>query len=310
MSLDPGSGRFFGSRLPTGAATVHHLHPQAAAAAQRAATEAGVVLVEAVEMELLTEVAALLDGIWSPGNSENVIPADLLRAMTYAGNPVLAALIGDQVVGATAGFLGRDGGRIHLHSHVAGVMPDVRSRRVGYALKLSQRAWALERDIETVVWTYDPLLGANARFNLSRLAAEGARYHVDFYGTVSDAFQNGEETDRVEVAWDLVSERVVAASEGTPHLVEIADLETTGASVILDQDSDGGPNRGEIAGATTLLARIPQDTLELRRRDPSLAREWLMATREMIGGAMGRGFRITGLARSGWYVLERQEGNS
>lgn len=289
---------------------MHPLHSQAATAARRAATETGVVLVEAVEMELLTRVAALLDSIWTPGDSVSVIPADLLRAMAHAGNPVLVALAGDQVVGATVGFLSGGPGRVHLHSHVAGVTPEARSRRVGYTLKLAQRAWALEHDIETVAWTYDPLLAANASFNLSRLAAEGVRYHVDFYGTVSDAFQDGEETDRIEVVWDLVSDRVVEASEGRPHLVDVACQASTGASVILDQDSDGGPARGEPAEATTLLARIPQDMLDLRRHHPNLAREWLVTVREVIGGAMGQGFRVTGFARPGWYLLEREKGIS
>lgn len=288
---------------------MHPLHSQAAAAAHRAAAEAGVTVVEVVEMELITKVADLLDTVWTPGDSGSVVPADLLRAMAHAGNPVLAAVIGDRVVGATVGFFGRERGRIHLHSHVAGVAPEVRSRRVGYTLKLWQRAWALERDIETVVWTYDPLLVANASFNLSRLAAEGARYHRDFYGTVSDAFQNGEETDRVEVVWKLGSDRVVAASEGRPHLIDLAALRTAGASVMLDQDSEGGPVRGETTGTGTLLARIPPDALELRRRDPGLAGSWLTAVRETIGAVMGEGFRISGFARPGWYVLERQEGD-
>ncbi len=46
------------------------------------------------------------------------------------------------------------------------------------------------------------------------------------------------------------------------------------------------------------------DIVALRHSDPALARAWRGALRQALGGAMDRGYAITGATRSGWYVLE------
>ena len=87
-----------------------------------------------------------------------------------------------------------------LHSHAAGVTAAGTGRGIGFALKQDQRAWALERGIGTVTWTYDPLVRRNAFFNLTRLGARPVEYVVDFYGEMTDAINTGQGSDRFMVA--------------------------------------------------------------------------------------------------------------
>jgi predicted GNAT superfamily acetyltransferase len=42
----------------------------------------------------------------------------------------------------------------------------------------------------------------------------------------------------------------------------------------------------------------------LRRSDPRAAKEWRIALREVLGGLLADGARVTGFDRAGWYMLE------
>ena len=89
-------------------------------------------------------------------------------------------------------------------------------RHVGFALKLHQRAWCLDRGITLLEWTYDPLVARNAYFNLGKLGARVAEYLPDFYGVMGDGINRYDESDRILVHWSLEDAVVVDACAGTP----------------------------------------------------------------------------------------------
>jgi predicted GNAT superfamily acetyltransferase len=276
---------------------------RATRAAQAAAKRAGVDVVEVGEVDVLRAVSELFATVWStPDNPP--LRADLLRALSHAGNYVAGAFSGRRLVGASAGFFDRRGGGLGLHSHVTAVLPDALGRSVGFALKQHQRAWALARGVEVVAWTFDPLVRRNAYFNLTKLGAEVAAYHADFYGLLADGVNAGDLTDRCEVAWRLASPRAVEAAEGHPSEPDVDDLLAGGAVVVLAEDAEGRPVPGDRA-ADVLLCQVPADIVALRASDPALARDWRLALRECLGEALGAGWKATGMTRSGWYVLNR-----
>lgn len=143
--------------------------------------------------------------------------ADVMRAVEHARGYVVGAYDGPRLLAASSGFVavGADG-RCRLHSHISGVLPDAQRRGVGWALKLHQRAWALQRGIETITWTFDRLVRRNAWFNLGKLGAQAVEYLVDFYGPVHDGLTAGEPSDRLFTRWDLMSPAVVAAVAARP----------------------------------------------------------------------------------------------
>ena len=165
-------------------------------------------------------------------------------------------------------------------------------------MKRSQRAWALERGITEIRWTFDPLLARNAYFNLTKLGAVGAAYLPDVYGAMGDPVNGTDPSDRVEARWDLT------APEGRPD-PDLDALMAEGAEVILSLD---GEVWRETRLVPTLLACVPSDIVALRASDPGAARQWRMNARDSIGRALDLGYGAVGATRDGWWVLQAGAG--
>ncbi|GAA2725670.1 hypothetical protein GCM10010439_26180 [Actinocorallia aurantiaca] len=238
-------------------------------------------------------VAALFQRIWG----EPLMEAGLLRALAHSGNYVAAAYRGEEMVGASAGFLTAGG---ELHSHITGVVPEARGAGVGRLLKIHQRDWSLARGIDTVVWTFDPLIRRNAHFNMHVLGAMPTRYLPDFYGMMKDELNDAAPSDRLYVVWDLHAP--VSPSPGTSGaLIE------EGAVVLLAPGEDrpaGFPPAGR------LLVSVPEDVEGLRAKHPETTARLRFAVREALAPAMEAGMRVTGITTDGYYVLEEPEGGT
>ena len=258
-----------------------------------------VVVRQLTEISELLAVQRLYESIWKPTGDGGAPPvsAELLRAMTKAGSYVAGAFDGEALVGACIGFCSPPAMGA-LHSHIAGVAAGMRGRNVGYALKLDQRTWALERGLTEISWTFDPLVRRNAYFNLVKLAADATEYLPDFYGHMDDHINGGGETDRLLVRWRIGSPEVVSACAGQPRTVSATGVVGLGIS------EDGLPVRGVTSGGTVLVA-VPPDVETLRATNPAAAHEWRHAVREVLGDLLADGARVTGFDRSGWYVVER-----
>ena len=123
----------------------------------------------------------------------------------------------DLLIGYVLGWAGVDEDGLHVHSHMLAALPDRRHRGVGFALKLAQRAQALDQGIHVVRWTFDPMVARNAWVNLGKLGAVADRFRRDFYGAMTDTLNEGERSDRLVVRWDLDREPGPrAASPRTP----------------------------------------------------------------------------------------------
>jgi predicted GNAT superfamily acetyltransferase len=117
---------------------------------------------------------------------------------------------------------GESGGnpRPYLHSHMLAVREGYRNRGLGAQLKLEQRREALERGIDLMEWTFDPLEIRNAHLNIHKLGAIVRCYLVNFYGVSSSRLQGGLPTDRLVAEWNLRSPRVSAIVEDRPRDTE------------------------------------------------------------------------------------------
>ncbi len=292
-------------------------HPQPAAAdprvvaeaqhaAQQAANEAGVRLEHVRDMDRLAIFGRIVDEVWRPPPGQTTVPAEFLRALTHAGNYCGIAWAGERPIGACLGFLSVDP-PLELHSHIAGVVPDWAGRHVGRALKLDQRAWALERGFHSVGWTFDPLVRRNAFFNVVRLGAVPKDYLVDFYGPMTDAINTGDATDRLKVTWWLTAERVRRACTEQVEARASSALIAEGATVALDADSDGTVGNHAGTRSETVLVGVPRDIEAVRRSDPALGQRWRMAVRDILGGLMNDGWAVTEFCSDGYYVLSRHE---
>jgi predicted GNAT superfamily acetyltransferase len=235
----------------------------------------------------LSDASALLAEVF--GAPSESMPVDLLTAVACAGGFVGGAMLDGRLVGVAVGF-----GEIPppgavrppsgLHSHVAAVRGSARGLRVGQQLKWYQRAWALERGIRVIHWTFDPLVRRNAVMNLNRLGAVASIYYDNLYGTIPDALNAGMDTDRLLVRWELDSPRVVAARER---------IGSTG--------SGSGGQTGPTSTGRTIAT--PPDIETLVRTDLSAARAWRSAQRAQFHG-LAPGWTVAGVDGDGNYEVE------
>jgi predicted GNAT superfamily acetyltransferase len=280
----------------------------AAIDAAKVAASSGLTMRDITEPAEHRRAEQLIDRIWATQEGRGpMLPGEVMRMLAFSGSYVAGAYRGDELAGVAVAVLGEHlpgHGPTHLHSHVAGVAPEAQGGDVGFALKLHQRAWALARDIGVVTWTFDPLVARNGYFNLSKLAAHATRYLVDFYGDMADGINAGQGSDRLLVEWHLDAPAVAAAAQGTPAVVDDAVLSAD--RTLLDHQL----NASTPAEDGPLICAVPADIEGLRRSDPKQALAWRRGVRQALSGALDRGYRITGFARSGWYVLERRLGGS
>ena len=160
----------------------------------------------------MREVERLQKEIWGVDDVE-IYPALALKPQTEVGGILIGAFDQGRMVGFVFGFPGILDNETIIHSDMLGISEDYRSQNLGYLLKLAQREAALQRGIERITWTFDPLQSRNAYFNFNKLGVISDRYYVDYYG-VTSSFLHRFGTDRLWVTWLLNSERVKSRIEG------------------------------------------------------------------------------------------------
>ncbi|MGW4031803.1 GNAT family N-acetyltransferase [Streptomyces sp. NPDC004838] len=264
---------------------------------------------EVHRLEEFRDMERLFERVWQYAPGEGPIAVELMRALSHAGNYVAGAYRGPELVGASVAFLAAPPGRA-LHSHVTGAG---KGQGIGFALKQHQRDWALARGLDRITWTFDPLVRRNAYFNLTKLGATLEEYHPGFYGTMRDAINGGDDSDRVLARWDLNAPRVIAAATAPPRTTPPGDTTDapTGHAIaaeapdpVLAEGPDGRPLLLP-ADAPTVLVQLPTDIETLRRTDPAAATSWRLAVREVLGGLLADGARVTGFHGRTGFVVDR-----
>ena len=218
----------------------------------------------------LVEAGDVLQQVW--GASVPLAPLEFLIAISHTGGYVAGAFADGTMVGASIGMLARHRAESALHSHVTGLVAAARGTGLGRELKLHQRAWAIEHGLAWITWTFDPLVRRNAWFNIAILGATIDDYLPSFYGTMNDAINAGDESDRLLAAWDLTDPLPTSPREGSG----IDDAE---------------------------FVATPEDIVTLRRTDPAAAGRWRSATRASLTAALAAGRPIVGFTREGSYVI-------
>ncbi|HSS92544.1 MAG TPA: GNAT family N-acetyltransferase [Candidatus Dormibacteraeota bacterium] len=259
---------------------------------------------EVTELDDLRALVRLFAAIWERPD-EPPVDSDVLMALVLSGNYVSGAREDGRLVGGLIGWLGGPpSDHLHLHSHILGVVPDSQVRGLGFELKQHQRTWCLDRDVKVIEWTFDPLVRRNAYFNLNKLGADAGAYLVNVYGEMADGINAGEESDRILIAWRLDSPKAVAAAAGRPTEPSADDLQAQSAGALLSIGEGGEPVPGS-STARVVMCEVPDDIVAMRRSNPQLARAWRTAMRNALTSAFNAGYRITGVTRTGWYILER-----
>jgi predicted GNAT superfamily acetyltransferase len=274
-----------------------------APAARGADAPRGPVTVRLIDSEPEARtVVGVLAQIWPRDDGREPLPPELAWVFAHSGNYVALAEDGGRAVGAAIGFRGSEHGEMLLHSHIAGVLPAYQGTSVGYELKQHQRRWALDRGIDLVTWTFDPLVARNAYFNVVKLGARLTHYYVDFYGPMDDGINAGDETDRCLASWRLSDPAALEAAAGRFAPADTDRWRAAGAVDVLRAGERGQPVF--VAAQSPLrLVEVPRDVVTLRHATPDLARAWRRALRDSLTAAFADGLAVIGVGRDSTYVL-------
>jgi predicted GNAT superfamily acetyltransferase len=200
-----------------------------------------------------------------------VVPPAVLWVAQQTGGVASGAFAGDgRLLGFVFGITGVRNGRLVHWSDMLAVHPDARGRGLGLALKLHQRELLLERGIEVVNWTFDPLEARNAHLNFRRLGIVAREYLRDVYANSGSDLHAGIGTDRLLAEWWIGSRRV-ADRIGSPAAVTAA------------------PEAARIA--------VPLDIQRLKHADPDGARAQRSLTRAAFEDYLGRGWVVVDAER-------------
>ena len=199
-------------------------------------------------------VSAFLCKVWAGG--PEVVPFDLGLAVLHVGAYASAAYENEEMVAASFGFRGVYQDKQILHSHVTGSFRP----GAGFELKQHQFNWAKEQGLDGITWSFDPLVRKNCVFNFVKLGATAVEYLPNFYGTMTDEINAGDDSDRLFVFWDLAAIRP-----------------------------------SEIDSSKCVIVELPEDIAQLRKTDLPNAQNWRRQTRELIEPLLTTGWTISGM---------------
>ena len=244
----------------------------------------GTVIRELAQHEERAEAVRIQDETWGAGFTERVPAAILLVAQKTGGVAAGAFSPEGRMLGFVFGMMGvRDGQLIHW-SDLLAVRPEAQGRRLGEALKTFQRDHCRALGIETMYWTFDPLVARNAHLNLNRLGAAVDEFVPNMYGTNTSSPLHALGTDRFIAAWNVST---------TPEPLPSSASLLVGAPVVAGAGSEAPAGGWTLPDAPAVAIRIPSDYQSLVRADVERARQWRTSTSGAFSHYFTRGYRVT-----------------
>ena len=234
-------------------------------------------LVETIDQ--MSELADFMQMIWDEG--PDVVSFDLGYALLHVGGYGSLAYDSEnngKLVGASFGARGVYNNQDILHSHVtASTIPGV-----GYQLKQHQLQWAKEQNISTITWTFDPMVRRNCVFNLVKLGATAVEFLPNFYGTMTDIINFGDQSDRLFAIWPTQNTQVIPVAPRTNNIA-LANI-------------DDKPKRIDFDQSAPYAIYLPTDIEQLRKTDLELVKDWRKDVHELLDQAFRSGAMIDRMA--------------
>ncbi len=243
------------------------------------------------------ECVAIQEETWGVGFRELVPTAILMVAQKLGGVCAAAFAPGGRMLGFVFGLTGQRDGRLVHWSDLLAVRPEARGAGLGERLKRHQRELVRALGIETMFWTFDPLVARNAHLNLVRLGARADEYVPNMYGDNTGSPLHGAlPTDRFVAAWDLT--RPIPSHNGDGHAAHDAGGHARRPGLLVNpMRADGTPTllAGPLPDAPLIHVAVPRDleALPLERRA-----QWRAVTREAFLAYLERGYAVVDFQRA------------
>ena len=228
--------------------------------------------------------------IWGP---EVVPPRNVLRGLALAGSCTARRPTSQRLRSGSRsdGWAGTAG--VHFHSHQTGVRPDLRSSGIGFALKMAQRDICRQHGIDEMRWTYDPLLAANAAFNLGRLGARPIVVPPELLRREGGCVQHRRH-DRPARGVLAASTRALGREPGRDRRVRPVAGVGIARAAPLRRSTRSPARRSRSRRATTSSAS----------RIPVVAAAWRIAVASALADTFAAGLGIVGFRANGYLIGE------
>ena len=241
------------------------------------------------------QVVALERKIWGYTDDADVITVPVFIITVKRGAILIGAFDDGRMIGFVYSLVGVKNGKAMQWSHMAGVLPEYRTKGLGRDLKLAQRERALEGAFDLIEWTFDPLQAVNAHLNFAKLGVVADEYAVNIYGDSSSALHRGTPTDRLVVQWNIAEPHVVGRIARRDSSVAIRSEDAWQAPAVNRTKQSGNWRVNDAIDLSIAERRvwveIPVGFTEMQQQAPDAAIEWRMQTREIFQAFFARGYR-------------------
>ncbi len=253
--------------------------------------------------------------IWGGEGYSETVPYHVTLSLKEVGGLVLGIYDpSGKVIGVSICFPAIIKGKLALYAHMLGFLKEYRYRGLGFEVKKIQIEYARSLGIDLVLWTYDPLLTANAWFNMVKLGAVFRRYSPNHYGRMGISYNIGVDSDRVWAEWYINSKRVKQRMEGKLKPKDLSYFLSLGARYALKSDSVRGglkiPGKPQLGLESRLvIIEVPPNFVEIQMKDSDLANVWRLKSREVFMYYLSRGyvgFEFVRHEDSYYYVLWKE----
>lgn len=254
----------------------------------------GVVDIGCPDASEAEAIRALQQQVWgsAPGY---LYPADM-HSVEFGLGTSLVARIDKQPVGFLFGFdkigaeplpsdwQARFHGERRIESQTLGVLPAYRGARLGFLLKRMQAELALQRGIQVINWTVDPLQWPNAQLNFGQLRAVAFDFMPDYYAFRNEL--NRLPASRFGITWLINTPRVASGLNPRPESQPyIRDLRAEAAILRINQ---GWQQVAEPGEAPHIAIEIPANWTALQRDNLAEAARWRSTTDQILQRYIGR----------------------
>jgi predicted GNAT superfamily acetyltransferase len=172
---------------------------------------AGVEVRELTQPAELLALRELFDITWPSPSSQ--LTQNFGTALMHSGAVLTGAYQAGRLVAGALAIVSNQAGTVGLHSHMAATHPEHRGKGYGALVKYEQAAVAASRGINSITWTFDPLVLRNAKLNILNLGVNINKFIPDFYGAMDDEVNANDLSDRLWCNWQLDSAQALNA----PH---------------------------------------------------------------------------------------------
>jgi predicted GNAT superfamily acetyltransferase len=236
-----------------------------------------------------------------------LVPATILMVSQRIGGVSAGAFDAEgALLGFVFGMTGVEDGQLVHWSDMLAVRESARNRGIGRRLKEFQRSYLRDLGVESVYWTFDPLVARNAHLNLNRLGARVVEYVPNMYGDTRSSLNRGLGTDRLVVIWEI-------GGAGGRNLQPVHPAEVENTPVANTAVGAGRPPpEGGAAGGEQAVVRIeiPRDVQAIPPESVEENEHWRAVTRRAFLHYLDGGYRVRGFYGEGnsgpcFYVLSR-----